>query len=143
MRRSHQSSSSTPSIPSSTNQALNPRGTKNWGRWAPHKRFTVGASRTRDDWYRAVERALAAIAGGELEKVVLAREVFVEADRPFDFAAVLVRLVAQQPGCYVHAAGGLIGASPELLARRTGTVVESHPLAGTSPAESDEALRAG
>jgi len=105
-------------------------------------RFTVGAPRTHDEWCSAVERALAAIGRGELEKVVLAREVVVEADRPFDLADVLLRLVAQQPGCYVYAAGGLVGASPELLARRTGAVVESHPLAGTSTAESDDALRA-
>jgi menaquinone-specific isochorismate synthase len=74
--------------------------------------------------------------------VVLAREIVVEADRPFALAEVVARLVAQQPGCYVYAADGLVGASPELLTRRVGEVVESHPLAGTSTAESDDALRA-
>ena len=36
------------------------------------------------DWRAAVETILAAIARGDVEKVVLAREVLVEADEPFD-----------------------------------------------------------
>ena len=103
-------------------------------------RFTVGATRTRAEWETIVERALDAIARGALEKVVLAREVLVEADQPFDVRDVLSRLVHQQPGCFVYASDGLVGASPELLVRRTGTVVESRPVAGTAVAEGDESL---
>jgi menaquinone-specific isochorismate synthase len=104
-------------------------------------RFTVAAPRTRDDWDTAVARALDAIARGDLEKVVLAREVLVEADSAFDPADVLARLVHQQPGCFVYASDGLVGASPELLVRRTGSVVESRPVAGTAVAEGEASLR--
>jgi menaquinone-specific isochorismate synthase len=109
---------------------------------APPTRFQVAAPRTRADWQRAVERALDAIAHGELAKVVLAREVLVEADTPFDVHAVVRGLVASQPGSFVYASDGFVGASPELLVRRTGSVVESRPVAGTTVADSDAALLA-
>jgi len=104
-------------------------------------RFTVAATRTRAEFETIVERAIDAIDRGEIEKVVLAREVVVEADQPFDVRDVLARLVHQQPGCFVYASDGLVGASPELLVRRTGNVVESRPVAGTAVAEGDESLR--
>jgi menaquinone-specific isochorismate synthase len=104
-------------------------------------RFTVAATRTRAEWEAIVARAIAAIGRGEMEKVVLAREVVVEADRPFDVRDVLTRLVHQQPGCFVYASSGLVGASPELLVRRVGAVVESRPVAGTAVAEGEESLR--
>ena len=47
-------------------------------------RFTVDAIRTRAEWEAIVARAIDAIRRGELEKVVLAREVIVEGDQPFD-----------------------------------------------------------
>jgi menaquinone-specific isochorismate synthase len=109
---------------------------------APPTHFQVGAPRTRDDWRAAVERALAAIDAGDLEKVVLAREVLIEADTAFDAQAVVRGLVASQPGSFVYASEGFVGASPELLVRRSGDVVESRPVAGTTVADSDEALLA-
>jgi len=51
-------------------------------------------------------------------------------------------LVASQPGSFVYASQGFVGASPELLVRRVGTVVESRPVAGTTVADSDAALLA-
>jgi isochorismate synthase len=108
----------------------------------PPTRFQVAAPRTRDEWRVAVERALGAIATGELEKVVLAREVLVEADNAFDPREIVRGLVASQPGSFVYASEGFVGASPELLVRREGEVVESRPVAGTTLADSDEALLA-
>jgi menaquinone-specific isochorismate synthase len=109
---------------------------------APPTRFQVAAPRTRDDWCVAVERALAAIAAGHVDKVVLAREVLIEADTAFDAHEIVRGLVAHQPGSFVYASEGFVGASPELLVRRTGDVVESRPVAGTTVADSDEALLA-
>jgi menaquinone-specific isochorismate synthase len=109
---------------------------------APPTRFDVAAPRTRADWRAAVERALDAIERGDLEKVVLAREVLIEADATFDVRAVVRGLVASQPGSFVYASDGFVGASPELLIRRTRDVVESRPVAGTTLADSDEALLA-
>jgi menaquinone-specific isochorismate synthase len=94
-------------------------------------RFTVESCTTVDDWHRAVQRALDLIDRRRLEKVVLARAVRVEADRPFQPRAVLAQLQRTQPGCIVYAAGGFIGASPELLVRKRGNDVLSRPLAGT------------
>jgi menaquinone-specific isochorismate synthase len=95
-------------------------------------RWTVTARSDRRDWRRWVEAALAAIRRGDLSKVVLAREVRVEADQPLVPSLLLHRLRARQPGCFVHYAAGLIGATPELLVRRVGTRVESRPMAGTA-----------
>jgi menaquinone-specific isochorismate synthase len=105
-------------------------------------RFHVVASRTRAHWDDAVRAALELIARGELAKIVLAREVLVEADAPFDVVDVLRRLRTQQLGCFVYASAGLVGASPELLARRNGNTVESRPVAGTTVADTEEALYA-
>ncbi|MFI5053041.1 MAG: chorismate-binding protein, partial [Acidimicrobiia bacterium] len=105
-------------------------------------RFSVVAPRSRAAWCESVERALDAITRGELEKVVLAREVLIEADSPFDVRDVLRHLVGQQPGSFVYAIEGFVGASPELLVRRVGTIVESRPVAGTSLADGEESLRA-
>ena len=57
---------------------------------------------------------------GGLSKVVLAREVRVEADVPFDRAVVLERLRRAYPGCFLFHVDGFLGASPELLVSRTG-----------------------
>lgn len=96
-------------------------------------RFTVRAVQSRAWWDGAVGAVLDAIAAHRLDKVVLAREVAVEADTPFDVRAVLRRLRSQQPGCILYADGGFVGASPELLVRRAGATFESRPMAGTAP----------
>ena len=93
--------------------------------------FTVRSLVDPETWAHRVDEALASIARGTLEKVVLSRPVDVEADAPFDVASVLRVLRATQPGCTVYADGGFVGASPELLVRRHGARVESRPMAGT------------
>jgi menaquinone-specific isochorismate synthase len=97
-------------------------------------RFVVAAQSSRAAWHAAVRDALQAIGDKELTKVVLARRVQVEADRPFDVRGVLARLRSQQPGCFVYAADGMVGASPELLVARFGPHVVSRPMAGTAVA---------
>lgn len=112
---------------------------------APPDSFTVRELMSREHWHDAVTAALEAIGRGELEKVVLARGVEIEADRPFDRRTVLARLRSQQPGCFVYSGDAMVGASPELLVRRLGTTVESVPMAGTATASDAlavDALRA-
>lgn len=99
--------------------------------------FTVRPGRTPDQWCDAVATAVAAMQRGELEKVVLAREIIVEADAPIDPVEVLRRLRASYPSAFVFAVDGFIGASPELLVSRAGDVVRSHPMAGTTPRTGD------
>lgn len=95
-------------------------------------RFTIAPSRTPESWCELVEQATKTMADGPLRKVVLAREVVVEADAPFDRLAVLERLRATYPGCHLYSVDGFVGASPELLVSRAGDIVRSHPMAGTA-----------
>ncbi|GAA3883351.1 isochorismate synthase DhbC [Saccharothrix violaceirubra] len=88
-----------------------------------------------------VARALRHMADGDLNKVVLARALDLTAAEPIDVRQVLAALAARDPHGYTFATdlGGstLIGTSPELLVRRTGTAVVSNPLAGSRPRSTD------
>ncbi|MEX2256754.1 MAG: isochorismate synthase [Acidimicrobiia bacterium] len=103
--------------------------------------FTVRELMSHDQWCAAVTAALDAIARGDLEKVVLARAVEVEADHPFDVPTILERLLVEQPGCFVYAVDGMVGASPELLVRRRTLRIECRPMAGTVMATDEAALQ--
>lgn len=113
---------------------------------APPTRFSVEGRVSRSSWSAQVAVVLDAIRAREVEKVVLARDVVVHADAPFDTRVVVDRLSATQGGCAVFADDGLVGASPELLVRRCGPDVLSRPMAGTIPrgatGESDRAAEA-
>lgn len=84
---------------------------------------------------RSVAAAVAAIASGPLQKVVLARSIELHLAAPPDVGDVLERLRTQEPTCTVFAhpvpGGWFVGASPELLLCRSGDRVRCHPLAGT------------
>lgn len=95
--------------------------------------FDVRASRPPADWIDAVAGAVHRIRGGELEKVVLAREVVVTADEPIPVTSVLRRLARSYPDCFLYLVDGFCGASPELLVSRTDDVVRAQPMAGTAP----------
>ncbi|MCU1607363.1 MAG: entC, partial [Modestobacter sp.] len=84
-------------------------------------------------WCGAVTAAVGRIDAGELDKVVLARDLLVTADRPLDPRRLLLRLAERFPGCWTFAVDGLLGATPELLLRRTGRELSSRVLAGTAP----------
>jgi menaquinone-specific isochorismate synthase len=104
----------------------------------------VEPTRSAASWCELVAAATADIraSGGALEKVVLAREIVVEADELFDRALVLARLRASYPGCFITHVDGLVGASPELLVGRSGDVVRAQPMAGTAPRGGDPATDA-
>ena len=99
--------------------------------------FTVSAARPPADWEAAVAAATARIRAGELDKVVLAREITVTADGPISIATVLLRLSQHYPGCYLYLVDGYCGATPELLVGRAGDVVRAQPMAGTKPRRGD------
>ncbi|WP_222194345.1 isochorismate synthase [Modestobacter italicus] len=84
-------------------------------------------------WCGAVATAVARIGAGELDKVVLARDLLVTADRPLDPRRLLLRLAERFPDTWTFAVDGLLGATPELLLRRTGRDIDSRVLAGTAP----------
>ncbi|RFU23322.1 isochorismate synthase [Geodermatophilus marinus] len=83
-------------------------------------------------WCRAVETAVRRICAGDLDKVVLARDLLVTADAPLDPRALLARLADRFPDCWTFAVEGLLGATPELLLRRTGRELSARVLAGTA-----------
>lgn len=89
------------------------------------------------DWQSAVVEAVRRIDDGELDKVVLARDVVVTTDGPVDPRHLLQRLSARYPSCWTFSVDGLLGATPEMLVRRIGDTVTSRVLAGTMRRSSD------
>lgn len=94
--------------------------------------FTVEPITPIPIYLQAVERARDAVRDGELEKVVIARDVRVSSPEPIDVHAVLLRLKASFGSSYRYSVSGLVGASPELLVQVSDGVVHSNPLAGTT-----------
>jgi len=92
----------------------------------------------------AVRRAVERIRAGDLDKVVLAREVRVHAGGPIDPAPILDALRSAFPACYCYCVGtpelALVGASPELLVRRDGERAQTVALAGTTRRSADPAV---
>lgn len=97
----------------------------------PPDEFRLTPTMTHREWKEIVAATVERLDRGELRKVVLARRIDIEANRPFVVPDVLERLTALYPSCMIYSVEGFLGASPELLIRRTGDLVESHPLAGT------------
>jgi len=120
------------------------------GRTTPHAAFEEIQLRPDpdpDEYAEAVERATKQIRSGKLRKVVLARTLLVDTGRELDPRQLLWRLRAVDPDCYAFATpvsvpargGTLVGATPELLVRRRGDLVEATPLAGSAPRHGDPA----
>ena len=92
-------------------------------------RFFDGAL-TPTRWAGAVAEAVARIGRGELDKVVLARDLVVDAEA-LDPRWLLTRLAERYDTTWVFAVDGLVGATPELLVRREKGLVTLRVLAGT------------
>jgi isochorismate synthase len=92
----------------------------------------------------AVSAATARIGEGEMSKVVLAREVIVSAAAAHDPAALFGAMREQFPSCFCFCCGtpeaAFLGASPELLLRRSGASVSTVALAGSTRRSSDPAV---
>jgi menaquinone-specific isochorismate synthase len=99
---------------------------------APRLRYADGALDPAT-WCAAVATAVERIGAGELAKVVLARDLLVSADVPLDPRRLLRRLADRFPDCWTFAVDGLLGATPELLLRRSGRRLSARVLAGTAP----------
>lgn len=108
--------------------------------------------REAGDYAAVVARGLERIGAGEFEKIVLARAIDLEADRPLHPLTVLNGLRQRFPDCYAFSAAGgagasFIGAAPERLVRVSQGVVETEALAGSArrgaSASEDAALAAG
>ena len=112
---------------------------------APTGRYQVASAMPPEHYEAAVARAVALIEGGEIEKIVLAREVQVHAPAAiYDPAAVFGVLREAFPSCFVFCVGRgdatLVAASPELLVRREGHRVSTLALAGSTRRSADPAV---
>lgn len=100
--------------------------------------FSVHPRTDVEHYLQTVSLARDAVSRGELEKVVIARDIEVVAREPIDVHSVLHRLRASFGMSYRFCVGSLVGASPELLVQVEGHTVKSHPLAGTAPRTGDQ-----
>ncbi|WP_262850332.1 isochorismate synthase [Mumia quercus] len=82
-------------------------------------------------WESIVSEAVRRIEAGDLDKVVLARDLVAELSAPLDVRAPLRRLAATYPNCWTFHVDRLFGATPEMLVRRERGLVTSRVLAGT------------
>ncbi|HET6939269.1 MAG TPA: isochorismate synthase [Nocardioides sp.] len=92
--------------------------------------FTDGAL-NGEQWMAVVAEAVDRINAGDLEKVVLARDLVATAAEPIDVRWPLRRLAADYPTCWTFHVDGMFGATPELLIRRERGLITSRVLAGT------------
>jgi isochorismate synthase len=110
----------------------------------PVERTRVASAAPPSHYEHAVERAVERIRNGELEKVVLAREVRAHAATAHDPAAVFGALRELFPACYCWCVGtpeaAFVGASPELLVRRDGQRAQTVALAGTTRRSADPSV---
>lgn len=93
---------------------------------------------SRAQWMDIVAQAVGRIRGGELDKIVLARDVVATAERPIDTRFLLTHLVSAYQGCWTFSVGGLVGATPELLVRAERGLATSRVLAGTIQRTGDD-----
>ena len=110
----------------------------------PVERTRVAGAAPPSHYEQAVARAVERIRAGELEKIVLAREVRAHAASDHDPAAVHGALRELFPACYCWCVGtpeaAFVGASPELLVRRDGQRAQTVALAGTTRRSADPAI---
>ncbi len=98
---------------------------------APGPVVFSGGALSGEQYVKAVRAAVERIRAGEVEKVVVARDLCAEAEQPIDARWLLERLSTAYPSCWSFAVDGLVGATPELLVRRERGLVHSRVLAGT------------
>lgn len=100
--------------------------------FGPHWSASVGPGLLGPEGYQqAVRGALEAIEAGEVEKVVIARDLVGSVPPDADLRRLVRALASAYPDTWVYAVDGLIGASPETLVTVSGGTVTARVLAGT------------
>jgi menaquinone-specific isochorismate synthase len=89
-------------------------------------------------WEQRVAEAISAIQAGQIDKVVLARDLNGTAENVIDPRQILRNLESEYPSTWCFAVEGLIGATPELLLRLNRSMVTSRVLAGTITKTGDD-----
>ena len=85
---------------------------------APEKVTFADGDVSPADYAHAVGEAVRRISSGDLDKVVLARDLVATAAEPLDPRWLLRRLADRYENTWVFSVAGLVGATPELLVRR-------------------------
>src|SRR5205814_9146443 len=93
------------------------------------------SSVTRDQYRSAVDTAKEHIRAGDIFQVVLSHRMRAAVKQPAFEAYRALRVTNPSPYMYFLRLGdiALAGSSPEVLVRRTDSVVEVRPIAGTRP----------
>ena len=101
------------------------------GREPPEPASSTG----REEFVRAVETAKEHIRAGDIFQVVLSHRMSSPVSQPAFEAYRALRVTNPSPYLYFLRLGDLsiVGSSPEALVRRTDSVVEVRPIAGTRP----------
>ncbi|MFC8679983.1 isochorismate synthase MenF [Microbacterium ureisolvens] len=106
--------------------------------YGPYWSATLGPGTLNPAGYQAaVRQAVDAIRAGELEKVVLARDLVGTIPAGADLRRLVRALADDYPDTWTFAVDGLIGASPETLVTASRGVVTARVLAGTIPRGTD------
>ncbi len=104
----------------------------------------IASASPPEGYERSVAAAVERIRAGELDKVVLAREVTVETPSAHDPAALYGALRELFPSCFCFCCGSpegaFLGASPELLVRRSGSSADTVGLAGSTRRSADPSV---
>ena len=129
------------------------RGSKSWITWIgnqpqifesnegakkAHVEISSGAL-SDEQWKERVARAVEHIKNGDLEKVVLARDLIGHASDEISIRKILETLINNYPTTWTFLVSNLLGATPELLVRLSKSLVTSRVLAGTIKKTGDEA----
>ena len=72
---------------------------------------------SKDQYLLNVEKGLEVIASGQMEKVVLARDLSASVSTDFNINPALRKLEKKFDSCYIYSVAGMFGASPELLVK--------------------------
>lgn len=96
-----------------------------------------------EKWKVQVSKAVELIKSGNLEKVVLARDLIAMSSGEISPSKIIDYLVDNYPTTWVFLVSNLIGATPELLVRLSKSLVTSRVLAGTIRKTGDESRDLG
>ncbi|MBK5216301.1 MAG: isochorismate synthase [Propionibacteriales bacterium] len=82
-------------------------------------------------WQAIVAQGVRHIEAGELDKIVLARDINADFAESLDVRWPLAQLASEYPNCWTFHIDGFFGATPEMLVRLERGLVLSRVLAGT------------
>ena len=87
---------------------------------------------SKEQYLLNVEKGLEVIASGQLEKVVLARDLSASVSKDFNINPAIKKLEKKFDSCYIYSVAGMFGASPELLVKVSHSEFSARVLAGTA-----------